>query len=66
MAVGIVWSTNLTSYASGSTDASRVSHATQVKSEVPDKKDILVFQVKAWALSWQPCPIKNKPTEEKN
>jgi len=38
MAVRIVWSTVLTSYASGSTAAGRVSQATQVKSDVPDKE----------------------------
>jgi len=54
-----------TSYARDSTDAGKVSQATQVKSEVPDKKDTLVFQVKAWALGWQSYPIKNKPTEKK-
>ena len=65
MEVGIVRSTNLISYASGSTAAARVSQATQVKSQFPDKKDTLVFQVKAWALGWHPYSIKNKPTEKK-
>jgi len=55
-AVGLVWSSNLKSYASGNTATGRVSQARQVKSEVPGKE--IYHACPSWGLG---SGLKSQP-----
>jgi hypothetical protein len=56
--VGLVWSSDPESYASGSITTGKASHARQVKGDDPNKKGLLVLQFGVWALGFNPTPTK--------